>query len=165
MWHNCKHGPRFANHSFYSQFTKHSITLGIGDVIEIKWLTWQMKNIPFFSLQIILGCACSMLSVIIHPYCEVLSYQFCKWLIVSREFKIYAPQNSYWHFYQLPSQPRPSHTQPSPSLTHEVVLWTKGCYFAVILLPRTFLFPFLLILLYKGFILQRNLIPELRRQL
>lgn len=52
--------------------------------VEIRWLTWWLKNVSLLCLETILGYFCSIFWVIIHLYCEALPYHFCSvWLNLS----------------------------------------------------------------------------------
>lgn len=54
--------------------------------VEIRWLTWPLKNISF--LQKALSCSHSVIRVIIHLRCKVLSCLCCGiWLNVIREYR------------------------------------------------------------------------------
>lgn len=49
--------------------------------MEIKWLNWPLKNIPFLWFEKLLGCFCSMMWVITNFHYKMLSDRFCKiWL-------------------------------------------------------------------------------------
>ena len=121
-------------------------------LVEVRWLTWPLKNITFLCLEKHLHWFCSLIWVIIHLYCEALSCHFWSiWLNLSRQY-------SHLHFRVQPATSISSHIinkHQWPSsigshtcLTHKTVstMFDRWCsYFGSWAVP--FLFHTLLVIL------------------